>query len=98
MGRKKSRFDNHGAGRASSEDRDQLRMNRSGAAESGYHPPTEQDIEDLRKDHRTASGPGLINADESVRRDGNDSPGPIDSLSGKVVEAPDEDELGRQSA
>lgn len=49
------------------EERDNIRMTRSGAAESGYHPPTPEDIEDLKKDHRTSTAPGGINADEAVR-------------------------------
>jgi hypothetical protein len=98
MSAKRPKSDKHEAGRASEEERDDLRMKRSGAAESGYHPPTEEDIHDLRKDHSTATGPGLINADEGVRRDGEDIPGPIDSLSGKLEEGTEEDAEGRRSA
>lgn len=38
----------------------------SGAAESGYHPPSEQDIEDIKHDHNTA-GPGATTADQAIR-------------------------------
>lgn len=98
MGGKKSRFDKHEARGATAEERDELRMNRSGAAASGYHSPTEQDIEDLRRDHSTASEPGLINADEEVRRDGEGLPGPIDSLSGKVEDETEEERENRRLA
>lgn len=97
MGGKKSKIGKHEAG-ISAQDRDELRMQRSGAAESGYHPPSEQDLNDLRKDHSTASGPGLLNADEGVRRDGNELPGPIDSLSGEVGEESEEEQKDRRSA
>ncbi|MGE3261320.1 MAG: hypothetical protein AB7K68_06045 [Bacteriovoracia bacterium] len=38
------------------------------AAESGYHPPTPEDIRDINHDHNTAE-PGSITADEAIRRD-----------------------------
>lgn len=37
------------------------------AIESGYHPPTQDDIRDIKHDHNTAK-PGSITADEAVRR------------------------------
>lgn len=46
---------------------DDRRMRVSGAAESGYHEPTEQDIEDIRKDHHTSTSPHAVNADEFIR-------------------------------
>ncbi len=39
----------------------------SEALESGYHPPTKEDIQDIKHDHNTAE-PGAITADEAVRR------------------------------
>lgn len=97
MSRKRSKTDNFSASGPSTEERDELRMSRSGAAESGYHSPTKEDIDDLKKDHRTASEPGLVNADEEVRRDGRDNPGPIDSLTGDLRDWPEGDE-DRRSA
>ena len=46
---------------------DDRRMRESGAAESGYHAPTEQDIKDIRKDHHTSTSPHAVNADEFIR-------------------------------
>ena len=46
---------------------DDRRMRTSGAAASGYHAPTEQDIQDLKKDHHTSTTPNAVNADEFIR-------------------------------
>jgi hypothetical protein len=98
MDRNSSRSGGGLDGKALAENRDELRMERSGAAASGYHAPTTEDIDDIRKDHSTASAAGAINADEGVRRDSTEFPGPIDSLSGKVEEAEDKDASGSRSA
>jgi hypothetical protein len=98
MSKKKSKTGNFEARGPSTEEKDALRMSRSGAAESGYHPPTQEDIEDLRKDHSTASAPGLVNADEEVRRSGEDSLGPIDSLSGELKESTEDEDEALRSA
>lgn len=46
---------------------DERRMRESGAAESGYHEPSAQDIDDIRKDHHTSTSPHAVNADELIR-------------------------------
>jgi hypothetical protein len=46
---------------------DERRMRESGAEESGYHAPSEQDIQDIRKDHHTSTSPHAVNADEFIR-------------------------------
>jgi hypothetical protein len=89
MGKNNSKSGGGWGGKKLAESKDERRMERSGAAASGYHAPTAEDIDDIRKDHSTASAAGTINADEGVRRDSSESPGPIDSLSGKVEEAED---------
>lgn len=91
MSAKKPKRKEHEEYRASEADQDEMRMRRSGALESGYHAPTEEDIDDIVKSHRTSSAPGLINADEGVRRDSGQPPGPIDSLSGKLEESAGEE-------
>ncbi|RZA09049.1 MAG: hypothetical protein EOP11_02955 [Proteobacteria bacterium] len=46
---------------------DERRMRISGAEESGYHAPTAQDIEDIKKDHHTHTAPNAVNADAFIR-------------------------------
>ena len=65
------------------EHKDNQRMIRSGAADSGYHAPSAQDIDDIRKNHRTA-GKGRLNADEAVRIDAEQAEGfPADGNPGE---------------
>jgi hypothetical protein len=47
-------------------DTDEKRMIVSGAEEAGYHPPSREDINDIRKDHNAATTG--ITADEAIRR------------------------------
>lgn len=49
------------------ESEDERRMIKSGAWESGYHSPSESDVEDIRKDHSTHSTPEAVSADEAIR-------------------------------
>lgn len=53
--------------RDSGDEADEKRMVTSGAWESGYHPPTPADREDIRKDHATHSAPDAVSADEAIR-------------------------------
>lgn len=46
---------------------DDVRSERAEAIESGYHPPTDEDLEDILHDHNTAKK-GAVTADEAVRR------------------------------
>lgn len=46
---------------------DERRMIKSGAWESGYHSPSDSDVEDIRKDHSTHTSPDAVSADEAIR-------------------------------
>lgn len=45
---------------------DEKRMITSGAEEAGYHAPTDDDVQDIRKDHDAATTG--ISADEAIRQ------------------------------
>lgn len=45
---------------------DEERMEKSGARRSGYHAPTKEDVEDIKREHNTAPE-GSVTADEAVR-------------------------------